>query len=593
MGEPARGAPISDNSPECRLDSWKEIAAFLNRDVTTVQRWEKREGMPVHRHVHDKRGSVYALPEELEAWLRARRPEPGSGESTAEPSLPDVIERAANQSPSRTRFWPALAAIVVLGLFAIAYMVSRSHARGAALPKIHSLAVLPLKNLSGDASQDYLADGMTEALIGRLADIHDLRVVSHTSVLRFKNSQSSAQEIGKALSVEALVEGSVAREGSHIRVTVQLIRAATDDHFWSETFDRELRDVLALQSELSQSIADRIEVTVTGEEQVRLAAARPVEPEVYESYLQGLFELNTRQSQTGILKSISYFQEAINRDTSFAPAYLGLAWAYSYLGSNFVGDQPDAALQNEAKAAQKALQLDASLTEAHILFGHVQQEEWRWAEAETEYKNALELNPNDAGAHAALAWWLLCQGRIKEGLGWANRARLLDPTTFDGSEMGWLLFEARHYDEAMNELRSILAVEPDDAVALWDLGIVLIDENRPGDAIPALEKAVSLSKGSPGVIGGLIRAYAQAGRRKDALRLLEELKMHRKMGYVPAGAFVNAYLGLGDNQQAFIWLEQAYKEHSNTLQLLKVDPLFDPIRGDPRFTDLLRRVGLS
>lgn len=593
MGEPTRGAPMPDNSPECRLDSWKEIAAFLNRDVTTVQRWERREGMPVHRHVHDKRGSVYALPEELQAWLRARQPEPDAEESTPGPSLQAVMERAANYSASRTRFWPALTAIAVLGLFAIAYLVSRGHARGAVPPKIRSLAVLPLKNLSGDASQDYLADGMTEALIGRLAGIHDLRVISHTSVMRFKDSQLSAPEIGKTLSVDALVEGSVMREGNHIRVAAQLIRAPTDDHFWSETYDRELRDVLALQSDVAQSIAQKVEVTVTGKEQERLTAARPVAPEVYESYLQGLFELNTRQSQSGILNSIRYFQEAINRDTTFAPAYLGLAWAYNYLGSNFVGGQPDASLQKEAQAAQKALQLDANLTEAHILLGNVQQETWQWADAESEYKNALDLNPNDAGAHAALAWWLLCQGRIEEGLGWARRARELDPTSLDGSEMGWMLFEARHYDEATQELRSILAVNPDDSVALWDLGIALIDQNRPRDAIPGLEKAASLSKGSPGVIGGLIRAYAEAGRRKIALRLLEELKTRRKKGYVPAGAFVNAYLGLGDKDQAFIWLEQAYKEHSNTLQLLKVDPLFDSIRGDQRFDDLLRRVGLS
>lgn len=593
MGEPTRGAPMPDNSPECRLDSWKEIAAFLNRDVTTVQRWERREGMPVHRHVHDKRGSVYALPEELQAWLRARQPEPDAEESTPGPSLQAVMERAANYSASRTRFWPALTAIAVLGLFAIAYLVSRGHARGAVPPKIRSLAVLPLKNLSGDASQDYLADGMTEALIGRLAGIHDLRVISHTSVMRFKDSQLSAPEIGKTLSVDALVEGSVMREGNHIRVAAQLIRAPTDDHFWSETYDRELRDVLALQSDVAQSIAQKVEVTVTGKEQERLTAARPVAPEVYESYLQGLFELNTRQSQSGILNSIRYFQEAINRDTTFAPAYLGLAWAYNYLGSNFVGGQPDASLQKEAQAAQKALQLDANLTEAHILLGNVQQETWQWADAESEYKNALDLNPNDAGAHAALAWWLLCQGRIEEGLGWARRARELDPTSLDGSEMGWMLFEARHYDEATQELRSILAVNPDDSVALWDLGIALIDQNRPRDAIPGLEKAASLSKGSPGVIGGLIRAYAEAGRRKIALRLLEELKTRRKKGYVPAGAFVNAYLGLGDKDQAFIWLERAYKEHSNTLQLLKVDPLFDSIRGDQRFDDLLRRVGLS
>lgn len=591
MGVPEPIPPASASPTERQLDSWKEIAAYLGRDVTTVQRWEKREGMPVHRHVHDKRGSVHALPSELDTWLATRRPPLDGQEKLKEPEASHAPPRGRGQGHSLRGL--ALAAATVLFVLAAAYFAGRSRLGHAAQPKIRSLAVLPLKNLSGDPSQDYLADGMTDALIGRLSHIHDLRVISRTSVMRFKNPQVSVPQIAQILHVDALVEGSVLQEGHRIRVTAQLIRGATDEHFWSETFDRELRDVLALQSELSQSIAEKVEVTVTGEEHERLTSARPVAPEVYESYLQGLFELNTPHSQAGIRNSIHYFQEAVNRDSTFAPAYLGLAWAYSYLGSNFVGDRPDAALQKEEQAARKALQLDASLTEAHILLGGVQQEQWHWADAETEYKSALDLNPNDAGAHAALAWWLLCRGRAEEGLGWARRARELDPTTLDGTEMGWMLFEARHYDEAMNELRSVLAVEPDDAVALWDLGIARTDKNQPRDAIPALEKAVSLSKGSPGVIGGLIRAYAQAGRRKDALRLLAELKTRRKAGYVPAGAFVNAYLGLGDNEQVFVWLEQAYKEHSTTLQLLKVDPLFDPIRGDPRFTDLVRRVGLD
>src|SRR5208282_2639277 len=594
MGELSPRTQTSEKSSEGRLDSWKEIAAYLNRDVTTVQRWEKREGMPVHRHVHDKRGSVYALTLELDAWLQSRRPrlEEEEGESAAQTPVDTEGGRERRAMPP-ARLLLALAGVALLAVLALAYIMSRGRADNAARPKIKSLAVLPLKNLSGDPTQDYLADGMTEALIGRLASISDLRVISHTSVMRFKNPQISVPEIARTLNVDAIVEGSVIRDGNRIRVTAQLIRGATDEHFWSETYDRELRDVLALQSDVAQSIAESVEVTVTGEEHARLAAARPVAPEVYESYLQGWYELNKSYNKADIEKGIAYFQNAINTDPTFAPAYVGLASAYSALGSNFVGDPHDPALQKEMSAAQKAVELDPNLADAHALLGDVQKERWQWADAQAEYRRALELNPHNADAYADLAWWLLCQGRTDEALASMRRARELDPLSVDATDMGWMLFEARRYDEATHELRSVLQVNPNDPVTLWDLGISLIDKNQPQDAIPVLEKALSLSNRSPGVTGTLIRAYALAGRRRDALRLLKELQVRSKAGFVPASAFVNAYLGLGENEQVFVWLEQAYKEHSNILQFLKVDPALDPIRTDPRFADLLRRVGLG
>jgi pentatricopeptide repeat protein len=230
--------------------------------------------------------------------------------------------------------------------------------------------------------------------------------------------------------------------------------------------------------------------------------------------------------------------------------------------------------------------------EAHVALANVLQEEWHWAEAETEYRRALELGPNDADAHSKFALWLLCQGRTDEAVAFVERARELDPVGVSGDAVAWILFQARRYDDAIRESRSALALQPNNAGDLLGLGFALIARNKPADAIPVLEKAVSLS-GSPAAIGVLIRAYAHAGRRSDAIRLLDELKRRKKAGYIPAGAFVNAYLGLGDNEQAFYWLEQAYREQSNILQFLKTHPYFDPIRGDPRFTDLVRRVGLG
>jgi TolB-like protein len=593
MGQPSYEIPPVEKPLEKRLDSWKEIAAYLNRDVTTVQRWEKREGMPVHRHVHDKRGSVYARTEELDGWIRSRRSRVSDSEEKPEAELEPVASVGPGaMAPRKARLWLALAAGLCICLAVGGWLVFRHRANVAPAPRIRSLAVLPLRNLSGDPTQEYLADGMTEALIGRLSNIHDLRVISHTSVIRFKNPQLSTPEIARTLGVDALVEGSVIKDGDRIRVTAQLIRGATDEHFWSETYDRELRDALTLESELAQSIAEKVEVTVTGEEHRRLSSARSVSPEVYESYLKGRFALGL-ENRAAVEQSIPYFEDALNRDATFAPAYLGLAEAYTTLGTVVAGVPPEATRPKVMSFARKALAIDPDLVEAHVMLANVLQEEWHWTEAEAEYRRALELNPNNAKAHQWFALWLLCRGRTDEAVASIERARALDPVGVSGGSVAWILFQSHRYDDAIRESSSALAVQPNNVGDLTGLGFALIANNRPADAIPGLEKAVSLSPGSPAAVGVLIRAYAHAGRRSDAIRLLAELKQRRKAGYIPAGAFVNAYLGLGDNEQAFYWLEQAYKEQSNILQFLKTHPYFDPIRGDPRFADLVRRVGLA
>jgi TolB-like protein/Flp pilus assembly protein TadD len=508
------------------------------------------------------------------------------------PTVTEVGRRTATFSP-QVRRWIAVSGVVLLALLAAAYAITWRRAADASRTQIRSVAVLPLKNLSGDPTQEYLADGMTEALIGSLSMIHDLRVISRTSVMRFKDTQLSVPEIAKTLHVDAIVEGSVIREGSRIRIHAQLIRASTDEHFWSESYDRDLRDVLDLQSDVAQAIARKVKVTVSGEEHARLAARHTVSPEVYENYLKGRSILDKSYSTSQLNESIGYFEEATKKDPTFAPAYVGLADAYDRLGTIFIGTPPSEVRPRVVNAARKSLELDPGLTEAHVLLADVYQEQWHWSDAEAEYNRALDLNPNDAAAHVGFAHWLLCQGRTQEALTWTARGRELDPIEVSGTSIGETLFFARRYDEAIRELRSVLAVQGDSASALWYLGFSLIAKGQPEDAIPVLEKAVSITNRSPGVIGVLIRAYAHAGRRSDALRLLEELKTRRKAGYVPAGAFVNAYLGLGENEQAFAWLEKAYKEQSNILQFLKVHPFFDPIRGDPRFADLVRRVGLD
>jgi TolB-like protein/tetratricopeptide (TPR) repeat protein len=546
---------------------------------------------------------------ELDHSVRNGEPFPLASESAAAPQpvagpAGDGIgaKAAANgetgqgQRTLRRRRWLVLAGIAVVALIAVAYFPIKSRMGKSPQPKINSLAVLPLKNLSGDPGQEYLADGMTETLIGRLSTIHDLRVISRTSVMRFKDSQLSVPEIAKALGADAIVEGSVIREGDRIRVHAQLIRAATDEHFWSESYDREFQDILSLESDVAQAIARKVEVTVTGEEHARLVAVRRVAPEAHESYLKGLRQLNesnTKADKAGIEKSIPYFETANRIDASFAPAYVGLADAYLSLTLVVVGGDPGEWRPKAISAARKALELDPELSDAHGVLARLYLAQWRWSDSETEFQRALELNPNDGRAHFGFAHWLLCQGRTDEAIVWSQRARKLDPLGFAGFNAGWILFNSRHYDDAIRELRSAIEVNPDDAWSHWLLGFVLTAAGHPDEAIPVLDKTVSMMDRSPGSIGLLASAYARAGQRNDALRLIDELKQRRKKGYVPAAAFVIPYLALGENDRVFEWLERAYQEQSTMMQFLKVYPDFDSVRGDPRFIDLLRRVGLE
>jgi len=571
-----------------RLESWKEIAVYLGRDVTTVRRWEKREGLPVHRLQHSKLGSVYAYTAELDAWRGERAPATATDGPDA-PAVPEVVPRGAH-----ARRAAALAALA-LALAAVLIWIVRDRTTvqpASASGGIRSLAVLPLQNFSGNPEQDYLSDGMTEALIARLSTIHALRVISRTTAMQFKGTRKSVPAIGKELNVDAVIEGSVLRSGDKIRISVQLIRADTDEHLWSGTFDREVQDVLALQSDVTYGIARHIEVAVSGTPRSSSVAPRTVAPDVYEAYLKGRFALH-KNSRAGLAEALRRFQAAVDADGTFAPAYAGLAATYSSLGLVFYGQPPGETRSKSLVAARKALELDPELSEARALLANALQKDWHWVEAEAEYRRAIELSPSDAAAHSGLADWLLCQGRTEESLASARRAQELDPQAFNGTQVGWILFQAHRYDEAVRELRTTLIIEPKNPMALWFLGFALIGAERFDEAITPLESASSLSDRSSAVLGVLVAAYAGAGRRTEALRLLEELHRRRKTGYVPPAAFLNAYLGLGDTEEAFVWMERAAEERSNIMQFLKVHPFFDPLRGDPRFAVYLRRANFQ
>ena len=576
-------------------DTFVDFDHGLNNAVARIREiLEDSSGTPRYIETVPRRGYRFIAPINEGPSANGSVPAPTSSPANREARLTD----ADTALPATVEKAPAnpvkllVGAVAVLALLAGAVVLYRGRsAKHVAQPAIKSIAVLPLKNLSGDPSQEYLADGMTEELIGRLSGIHDLRVISRTSVMGFKDTKLSVPEIAKTLGVDAVVEGSVIREGNRIRVHAQLIRAASDEHFWAQKYDRELKDVLALQSDVAQAIAEKVAVTVTGQERLQLVATRPVAPEVYESYLKGMY--GPDNTRADVDRSIAYFEEAIHRDPTFAPAYVGLAEAYESLGTIIVGAPPGETRPKAVRAAQKAIELDPSITEPHLLLAGAYQEEWRWHDAEVEYKRALELSPNDSYAYHGYADWLLIQGRIDEALAWQRRGRELDPLGNGGTSLAWILFHAHRYDEAIREARTVLEVHPDSDWTQFVLSFALIGDGHPDEAIPTLEKLVSKSDRGPGYVDLLATAYVRAGNRAEGLRLIDELKQRRQKGYVPAGAFVFAYLALGDYDQVFHSFEEAYKEQSNILRVLKVHPFFDPVRNDPRFVDLLRRVGLN
>jgi len=574
-----------------RLEAWKEIASYLGRDVTTVRRWEKREGLPVHRLHHSKLGSVYAYTWELDTW-RNERVSGALPPASDSDSVPATTWLAGRSIKAIVLGGLTIGLLVILAAGFAWFVRARTTSTASRSARIRALAVLPLENFSGNPEQDYLSDGMTEALISRLSAIHDLRVISRTSVMRFKGTRKPLPAIGKELNVDALIEGSVMRSGDKIRISVQLIRADTDEHLWSGTYDRELQDVLKLQNEVTYGIAHHIEVALTGSRPGLPSDPRTVAPEVYESYLKGRFALH-KATLPGLQDAVRYFQAAIDADSTFAPAYAGLAATYSNLGLVFFGKPPGESRPKVLAAARKALELDPELSEARAELADALQKDWHWAEAETEYRRAIELSPNNAAAHGGLAQWLLCQGRTEEALASARRAQELDPQEFNGHQIGGLLFYSHRFDEAIRELHTTLTIDPNDPMAAWYLGFALNGAKQYDEAITALQRAASLSDRSSAVLGVLVHAYGEAGRRAEALQVLDELYRRRKKGYVPPAAFLNAYLGLGDKEQAFVWMERAAEERSNIMQFLKVHPFFDPLRNDPRFGEYLRRANLS
>jgi len=466
--------------------------------------------------------------------------------------------------------------LILMTVIALSLFTGRAEA-------IDSIAVLPLDNLMNDPEQDYFVDGMTEALIAELSKIGALRVISRQSVMRYKGSEKPLPEIARELNVDAVVEGSVLRSGERVRVTAQLIGATPERHLWAETFDRDLGDVLALHSEVAQAIARKIEIAVTPQEQTHLASARPVNPEAYEAYLKGRHYWSLWPEGQDL--AIEYFQEATEKDPKYAPAYAGLALCYAPLG-HF--QPPKEVFPKVRAAALRALELDETLAEAHTAIGVVKLWfDWDWEGAERAWRRALELNPNSVEALALSSDHLIwTRGQFEEGLAQARRARDLDPLNRGVNHMlAYAYLRTRRYDEAIAQFRRMLELDPNFWAAWHHLAWIYTFKGMNAEALAEYKKL-----GEPLDISHLGFLYAKMGWRDDARRVADNLIRISTQEYVSPYFIAIVYAGLGDKDQAFAWLEKAYQDRSTLMAQLKVEAFFDPLRSDPRFQDLLRRM---
>jgi TolB-like protein/DNA-binding winged helix-turn-helix (wHTH) protein/Flp pilus assembly protein TadD len=491
--------------------------------------------------------------------------------------------------------------VVLLILLAVAAVSATgvwyySHSlQGQSGTRARSLAVLPFENLSGNLGEEYFVDGMTDELITSLAKVSSLRVISRTSVMRYKGAREPLRQIARELNVDAIVEGSVVKSGSHVRVTAQLIDASTDRHVWADSYTQELGNVVSLQNQIAAAITGQIQAKLTPEERQQLARARPVNPEAHEAYLKGRYFWN-RRTEKDLEKAIQYFEEAIQKDPNYAPAYAGMADAHMILGSFALNARrPDEVFPKAEIEARKALELDETLAEAHGALGSIRTlYDWDRQATEREYKRALELNPSYATAHQLYGLYLSQIEKHDEAIAETRRALQLDPLSVAiSSSLGLRLYFARRYDQAIKQFGDALELDSNHALAhLW-LGQTHEQKGNHRQAIIEIQKAVTLSPGSALFVAELGHAYGVAGQRNEALKVLDELHKLSKDHYVSAYDQAIVYLGLGEKEQVFAWLQKAVHERSPMLVNLKVDPALDPLRSDARFRTIMQRVGLQ
>lgn len=540
-----------------------------------------------------RRGYRFLVEVKLADAAPARDSRPATQAQHAEtaPNLPELGDDSAVPKSRQPSF---VAKTTVFGLLLLTASLAawEFHPWNRSSPTIRSLAVLPLESLSNDPLQDYFADGMTDELISDLGQISALRVISRTSVMAYKHARKPLPQIARELNVDAIVEGTVLRSGDQVRITAQLIDASADKHLWSQSYEGELRDTLALQSKVARAIADQIQINLNPREQAALRSAKVVNPQAYVSYLKGRYFWNKRSTES-LKVALAYFNQAIDEDPSYAQAYSGLSDTYALLGDwQFAVMTPKEALPKAKAAAIKALELDSTLGEAHNSLAFcLDGFDWNFDSSGKEFLRAIELNPGYATAHHWYAWHLALLHRYDEALAEMRKAESLDPLSLViNADLAELLALAHSYDESIQQSRKTIEMDPNFGLAHNHLGQAYLQKHMYDDAIAELQKAVQLSGGGPTCMANLARADAASGKRSEAEKLLGDLKKRSSPGYSHGSEIAVIYASLGDKDQAMNWLEKGYEERFNPGVLLR--PGFDPLRSDARFQDLVHRIGL-
>lgn len=466
--------------------------------------------------------------------------------------------------------------------------------RGSGGETIDSVAVLPFVNAGGDPNAEYLGDGITESLINSLSTLPHLKVMSRDSAFIFKGKDTDARVVGQKLGVRAVLKGRVMQRGDDLEISAELVDARDDSHIWGQQYSRKASDIFALQGELAKEMTSMLRMRLTGEEEKRMEKSYTGDPEAYRLYLQGRFWWNKR-TEEGLSRSVGFFQQAIAKDSSYALAYSGLADGYSLL-SEYGFAVPTEENPKAKKAALRALEIDDTLAEAHTSLAWIKTfNDWDWSGGEDEFQRAIAVNPNNAPSRHWHAFSLAATGRSEEAISEERRALELDPLSLITNRvLGLELYLGRHYDQAIEQEQRTLALEPSYAFAHANLGMALVQKQMYKEGIAECEKELAISPTNPFASADLGHAYAVAGRRADAQKVLDQLLALSKQRYVPATSAAVIYVGMGDKDKAFEWLEKAYNERSlgSTFANIKVNPQFDPIRTDPRFSDLLRRMNL-
>jgi TolB-like protein/DNA-binding winged helix-turn-helix (wHTH) protein/Flp pilus assembly protein TadD len=497
---------------------------------------------------------------------------------------------SSKRSKSRLALALSLVSVVAVGL-ALVLVQTASHGTSAT-PPVHSIAVLPLDNLSGDPSQEYFADGMTDELITDLAKIGALRVTSRTSVMHYKSTKKSLPEIARELNVDGIIEGSVTRSGKRVRITAQLLYAPLDQHLWAETYERDLGDSLKLQSDVAQAIAQQVRVQLTPQQHTGLSSAHPVNPEAFDEYLKGRYYfLNEFTKTESLNKAKNYFEESIRKDPGFGLAYAGLADSYLYL-TVFRRLSPGFAYRSATEALHKALELDDTIGETHDTLGVLSwRYEWNWEAAEREFDRAIQLAPSYSCAHEDRALYLSFVGRRAEALAEVAKSKEIDPSPNSAMTEAGAYYQLRDYASLVDTARRSVASNPNEWTGYYNLGIGYEGSGKILEAISEYQKAIELSNGDQDVTAALAHAYAVIGKEAQAKKILRELE--EKTVYISPYALATIYAGLGDKETAFKFLERAYRERSlDVTWHIKADPRIDNLRTDPRFRSLLHRIGL-